>query len=137
MAEAAPIRQLPTNVFDRMTFPDYEFREFPMAIPLVNGIPSTDPAVLKDPYDRSVKPVKAYPVVIVNSQAELDALSAGEVEMVPVAPLAVESANRVETEEDVRDELYVRADQAGIKYDKRWSIERIEKAIAESQKPVL
>jgi hypothetical protein len=79
-------------------------------------------------------------VVIVNSQAELDELKAGTAEVVPVNPEAVESASRVRTEEDERDELIFRAEQLGVKVDKRWSTDRIEKAIAEAEKgeePVL
>lgn len=130
------IKQLPTTVYDKMTFPDYEFIEFPTAIPLVDGVPCFDPEVLKAPYDRSLKPQRAYPVVMVASQAELDALKAGA-EVVAVNPDAVGSASRVKTEEDEREALYVTAEQVGAKIDKRWSVERIETAIAAARNTVL
>lgn len=125
MAQPAPvIKQLPTTVFDRMEFPDYEYQEFPMAVPYVNG------AVQKNPYDARGK---SHPVVMVNSQEEYDALVGGEAKVVPVNPEAAAGPSRVETEDDERAALLVRAGQLGIKVDGRWSIERIEKAISDAE----
>jgi len=128
MAEKPAPKQIASTVFDKMTFPDYEYREFPKAIPVVDGV------IQPTPYNSRNK---AHPVVIVKDQAEWDALKAGSVNLVPVNPDVVQSAERLESEDDVRERLYVEADQAGAKIDKRWSIERIEKAIAEAKKPVL
>lgn len=122
MAEAPAPKQPPNTVFDRMTFPEYEFREFPYAVPVVDGV------VQPTAYDAKHK---AHPVVIVNSQDELDALKGGGAVLVPMAPDALASASRIETEEDVRERLYIQAEQAGARIDKRWSVERIEKAISE------
>ena len=124
MADAPVIKQLPTTVFDKMEFPDYEYREFPMAVPVLAG------AIQRSPYDARGK---SHPVVIVQNQAEYDALAGGDVEVVPVNAAVVESAGRVKTEEDEREALYVKADQVGAKIDKRWSIERIESAIEAAQ----
>lgn len=128
MADAPAPRQIPNTIYDRMAFAEYEFREFPYAVPVVDGV------VQATAYDAKHK---AHPVVVVNSQEELDALKGGEAVLVPVAPNAVESASRIETEDDVRDRLYVQAEQAGARIDKRWSVERIEKAISEARSAVL
>jgi hypothetical protein len=138
MSEAPTIRQLPTTIYDKMVFGNETwrkgregYREFPMAIPLVDGQPCFDPKVLKDPYDRTVKPVVALPVVIVNSEEELDALRGG------AAVVADGSGGtRVEAEEDVKAGLLVRADQLGVKVDKRWGVDRIRAAIAEAEEPI-
>lgn len=131
MAEAPVRKQIPNTMYDQMTFEPVEYREFPMAVPVVDGV------VQKTPYDAKHK---AHPVVIVNSQAELDALKGGDVETIPVNPDALSSPMRMKTEEDEREALYVRADQLGVTYDKRWKTERIQRAIAEandSGEPVL
>lgn len=124
MAEAAPIKQLPTSVYDKMTFPDYEYSEFPIAVPYVNG------RVMPTPYDDKHK---SHPVVIVNSQAELDALKGGEVEIVLANSAVFEGPSRVKTEEDEREELIFRAGQLKLKVDPKWSVDRIEKAIKEAE----
>lgn len=120
MSEAPVRKQIQNTIYDTMEFPAYEFREFPMAVPVVDGV------VQKTPYDAKRK---AHPVVIVHSEEELDALLANEAELVPVNADAVVTAQRLKTEDDERDALYVRAEQLGVKVDKRWSIERIQKAI--------
>ena len=137
MAEAPAPKQIRNTMYDKMSFPEYEHREFPMAVPVVNGVVQLNDKGEFQPYNERRK---AHPVVIVKSQAELEALRGGEVELVPVNPDAADTASRLESEEDVREELYVRADQAGVKFDKRWSIERIERAIADAKaesKPVV
>lgn len=128
MSEAPARRQIANTIYDQMTFPEYEFREFPMAVPVLDGV------VQKSAYDAKRK---AHPVVIVNSEEELEALMEGVAVTVPVNSDALVSASRVKTEEDEREALYVTADQVGAKIDKRWSIERIEKAIAEARSTVL
>lgn len=116
----ADLKIRPSTMFDNMNFPDYEFAEFPMAIPVVDGV------IQPTPYDERHK---AHPVVIVNSQAELEALKGPEVKLVAVNPHDPASTLRVESEDDIRAALYVQADQAGVKIDKRWSVERIEQAL--------
>lgn len=106
--------------YDNFKFKPYEFAEFPMAIPVVNGV------IMDSPYNERGK---AHPVVIVGSQAELDALRGPGVVLVPVNPDAAVSAQRVAGDDDIRTELYRQADQAGITIDKAWSTERIEHAI--------
>lgn len=137
MVEYRERKQVNHTFYDDMVFPEYDFREFPMAVPVVDGEVQLDEKGKFAPYDARRK---AHPVVLVNNQAELDELLAGTAETVPVNPNAVESAERVRTEEDERDELIVRADQLGVKVDKRWSTDRIERAIADAEKgdePVL
>lgn len=122
MSEAPARKQIQNTMYDHMEFPPYEFNEFPMAVPVVDGV------VQKTPYDAKRK---AHPVVIVNSEEELEALMQDQADLVPVNPDAVVTAQRVKTEDDERDELYLRAEQLGVKVDKRWSIERIQKALDE------
>jgi hypothetical protein len=118
--EPITIRQPPNTIYDKMVFPGYEFAEFPMGVPVVGG------KVMPTPYDEKNK---AHPVVIVNSQEELDELlGSGDVTLVERTE-GQAGAMRVETEDDVRDRLYIRAEQTGAKIDKRWSVERIEAAI--------
>lgn len=125
-------KQIRNTMYDMMEFPPYEFREFPQAIPVVGG------KIQPTPYNAKGK---LHPVVIVNSQAELDALQGPEVELVPINPTQVsaESVQRVETEDDVRAALYRQAEQLGVKIDKKWSVARIEdtiKAAAEAKEVV-
>lgn len=135
MAEAPAPKQLPTTVYDKMQFPEYEFREFPMAVPMVDGVPCFDPDVLKKPYDFSnPRKPKPYPIVTVKSQEELNQLRAGEVEVTPPNPHNATETQRVVTEDEEREALYVRAEQLKVKIDKRWSVERIEKAISDAEK---
>lgn len=124
MSEAPKLKQRANTMYDNMEFPAYEHREFPMAIPVVDG------KVQPTPYDDRNK---AHPVVIVHSQEELDVLKGGGADLVPVNPDAATSALRIETEDDVRAQLYVEAEQAGAKIDKRWSVEKIQRAIAEAR----
>lgn len=110
------------TIYDDMAFPEYEYREFPMAVPVVDGV------VQDSPYDEHRK---AHPVVMVNSQAELDALLEESATLIPQDYEG--SVSRVETEDDKRAALLIRADQLGVKVDKRWSLERIEKTINEAE----
>lgn len=121
MAEIAR-KQRNVTLYDDMAFPDYEYREFPMAVPYVNG------RVMESPYDENNK---AHPVVMVNSQDELDELSGGKAEVVPQN--YEKTVSKVKTDDDEKDELLVKADQLGVKVDKRWSVDRIEKAIKDHQ----
>lgn len=121
------IKQPRNTIYDKMEFPDYEHREFPQAIPFVDG------QVMPTPYDARNK---AHPVVIVYSQEELDALQGPKVTLVPVSE-GSETALRVENEDDIRRVLYVQAEQAGVQIDKRWSVERIEKALQAAKSEVV
>jgi hypothetical protein len=116
-------KQQRNTAFDQMEFPEYEFHEFPAAVPVVNG------KVMPTPYDENNK---AHPVVIVNSQDELDALRGPEVVLVPVS--GDSNTLRVENEDDIRAVLYVQAEQAGVQIDKRWSVARIEATLQEAAK---
>ena len=106
--------------YDSMIFPDYEYSEFPMAIPVVKG------KIMPTPYDENHKP---HPVVIVQDQAELDALRGPEAVLVPIDGNSRSTALRVEGEDDIRKALYLQAEQCGAKIDKRWAVEKIEDAI--------
>jgi len=117
MSESKDLKVVNKTMYDTFNFPDHEHREFPMAIPVVNG------KIMPTPYDEHHKP---HPVVIVESQAELDALRGPEVALVEVAG---GTSLRVETEDDVREVLYVQASQVGAVIDKRWSVARIEDTI--------
>lgn len=132
MSQPRDRKQTNHTFYDSMVFPDYTFAEFPAAVPYVNGKVPLDAKGKPNPYDDNHK---AHPVVIVNNQAELDELLSGDAETVPVNPNAVESAERVRTEEDEREALFTRAEQLGVKVDKRWSTERIQKAIDDAEKP--
>lgn len=114
--------EIPQKTFyDNFRFKAYEFAEFPMAVPV------NDAGVLQPtPYD---KKNKLHPVVIVQSQEELDALKGPEISLVEVSPGVQGGPMRLETEDDVRAALYVQAEQVGAKIDKRWSVEKIEGAI--------
>lgn len=101
------------------------FREFPMVIPLVDGKPCFDEEVRKKPYDYSVKPPKALPVVEVHSEEELEALMAGA----EVVEGASGQAATVATDDSVRQALYAECEVVGVRFDKRWSIERIKSAL--------
>jgi hypothetical protein len=126
MAQEQPItiKQPQNTIYDKMEFPGYEFREFPAAVPVVGG------KVMPTPYDERGK---SHPVVIVESQAELDALQGPEVTLVPVTE-GSGHAMRVENEDDIRKVLYVQAEQAGVTIDKRWSVARIEDALQNAAK---
>lgn len=126
MAVEKQIRQKPNTMYDNMVFPDYEFHEWPQAVP-VNEAGELQATPYQPPM-RSGK-VEAWPVVIVHSQAELDALRGPEVTLVPVNPDAPGGALRVESEEDIRAVLYTQAEQAGVKIDKKWSVARIEETL--------
>lgn len=113
---------MPVNantMYDNMEFAPYEYREFPKAVPVLDGV------VQDTPYDAKHK---AHPVVIVHSQAELDALKGPEVTLVALdeADPSPSAPTRVQTEDDIRKVLYVQAEQASVKIDKKWSVERIE-----------
>jgi hypothetical protein len=116
-------KQIANTMFDQMEFPPYEFREFPQAIPVVDG------KVMPTPYDERNK---AHPVVVVESQAELDALQGPQVKLVPVSDAAPEGAQRVESEDDIRAVLYTQAEQARVQIDKRWSVQRIESTLQDA-----
>lgn len=118
-------KQIPNTVYDHMEFPAYEFEEWPQAVP-VNDAGELQPTPYQPPL-KSGK-VEAWPVVIVHSQAELDALRGPEVTLVPVSE-AGGNALRVEGEDDIRKALYIQAEQAGVKIDKKWSVARIEDAL--------
>lgn len=124
MSEAPTIKQRRNTMYDNMEFPPYQYREFPQAVPVVGG------KVQPTPYDSRGK---AHPVVIVNSQDELDALMEDGADLTPVNPQDPKGAQRVVTEEDEREALFVRADQLGVKVDKRWSTERIQRAISDAE----
>lgn len=117
MSESKDLKHVNHTMYDKMNFPDHEHREFPMAVPVVNG------KIMPTPYDDKHKP---HPIVEVQSQEELDALRGPEVALVEVRG---GSASRVETEDDVREVLYVQAAQVGAVIDKRWSVARIESTI--------
>lgn len=114
------IKQPRNTMYDNMVFPEYEFREFPQAIPVVGG------KIMPTPYDERHKP---YPVVIVDSQEELDALSGPEVTLVPISEDVRNSAMRVESDTDIKAALILQGEQIGAKIDKRWTAERMEEAI--------
>ncbi len=128
MAEVAVRKQLRNTAFDQMVFPDYEYREFPMLV--YPG--SKDGGKTPDPDPK--RPGKyVQEGVQVESQAELDELSGPEVTLVPINADAPESGMRLENEDDLRKALYIQADQAGVAYDKRWSVKRIEDALRASK----
>ncbi len=119
-------KQLNHTMYDHMVFPEYEYAEFPMAVPVVDGV------VQDTPYDENHK---HHEVVIVGSQAELDALKGPGVVLVPINPDAVTSAQRVESEDDIREALYEQAKQLGVNIDKRWSVPRIEDTLKAASAP--
>jgi hypothetical protein len=100
------------GMYDTFTFADYEFREFPMAVSMdEEGLPT------KEPYGPKGKRREQ---IIVKSAAELKALVEGD---------AVIEDGKIRTEEDEKADLLTAAAQAGAKVDRRWSPERIRKAI--------
>lgn len=115
-------KQIPNTAFDNMEFPPYEFREFPQAIPVVDG------QVMPTPYDGRNK---AHPVVIVESQEELDALMGPKVTLVPVSEAAPDGPKRLESEDDIKAALTQQAKHLGISLDQRWGPARMESFIQE------
>lgn len=124
MSQAPTIKQRRSTMYDNMEFEPVEYREFPMAIPVVGGV------VQPTPYDARGK---SHPVVIVHSQAELDELKGGDAKLVAVNPDALDSPKRLVTEDDERAQLYIDAEQAGATIDRRWSTAKIQRAIAEAR----
>ncbi len=124
MSEIKPIKQIPNTMYDKMDFPPHEHREFPMAIPFVDG------KIMPTPYNARNK---AHPVVVVNNQEELDELQGPQVRTVALDPAG--AASRLENEDDIRALLYTQADQKGVKIDKRWSVEKIEGEISKASAP--
>lgn len=104
-----------SSFYDNMEFPDYEFRQFPLAVAL-----DEDGKPTKDPYVPGSKPKKLREVVTVANEAELEALLGGEVEVVD---------GKIRTEEDEKADLITEAAQVGAQVDKKWSPERMRKAI--------
>lgn len=115
--DAEPVQN---TMYTMMKFKPYQFEEWPQAIPVLNGV------VQPTPYKDNGK---AHEVVIVHSQEELDALQGPGVKLVEINPDVVHSAKRVETDDDVRKELYRQAEQSGAQIDKSWPTGRIEDAI--------
>jgi len=103
------------TVFDQIEFPPYEFREFPMAVPIYAETGEVAPT----PYNERGK---SHPVVLVQNQAELDALMGPGVTLVPVG----DGSSRLQTEADIRAELYEQAETRGVFIDKNWPVERIQ-----------
>lgn len=97
-------------------WPDYEYNEYPrMAYP---GAP--DP---KKPYDAKGKPLKG---VLVENDDEYNRVMAKDAELLPTISPGVQ---RVQTQEDEREALIVRATQLGVQFDKRWGLARLQDAI--------
>ena len=112
------------TVFDAIEFPPYEFHEFPMTVPV-----NDDGSVADSPYDERHK---LKPVVIVQNQAELDALKGPDVVLIAVG----DGSSRVQSEADIRAVLYEQAETRGVRIDKAWSVERIEKALQQPDEVV-
>lgn len=128
---AASNKLMPTDIFvrqktqyDTLDFGDYAFAEFPMAVPVIGD------EIQPTPYDGRGK---LHEVVIVNSQAELDALKGPGVALVEVDPTIPNSPKRVATDEDLREALFTQAEQSGAQIDKSWPTGRIEKAIQDHE----
>lgn len=114
------IKQRQNTMYDQMEFPPYEYNEFPMAVPVVDGV------VQPTPYDARRRP---HPVVIVDNQDQLDELRGPAVVLVKVNEAAPDSPQRIESEADIREVLYRQAEQAGVTIDKRWTVARIESTL--------
>lgn len=105
------------GMYDNFIFPDYEYREWPMAISLdEEGRPT------KDPFVPNTKPKRLREVVIVQNEDELTALLEGSAEV---------QGSRIRTEADEKADLLTRAAQMGVKVDKSWSADRIRKTLDE------
>ena len=107
---------MPT-MYDTMIFPDYEYREFPLAVAL-----DEDGRPTKDPFIPNTKPKRLREVVIVQNEDELTALLEGSAEV---------QGSRIRTEADEKADLLTRAAQMGVKVDKSWSADRIRKTLDE------
>ena len=111
------------TVYDQFDFPEYEYSEFPRAIP-VNEAGEVQPT----PYKPNGK---TWGVVHVQDQAEFDALMGGA-KLIEVNPTAIESSpKRVETEQDIKDRLLALAKRSAGRARgwRRWSPERMQKAL--------
>jgi hypothetical protein len=108
-----------------MEFPDYEYREYPMMV--YPGAPDQ-----KKPYDpKTGKPLKG---VLVENDEEYARVMAKDAELVPTISPGVQ---RVQTAEDEKEALLVRAAQLGVQVDKRWGIAKIQDAIDNHEREVL
>lgn len=100
----------------------WEFREYPLMV-----YPGA-----KDqsrPYDERGKPL---PGVIVHSAEEAKRALGGEVSTVSTSSKGV---SRIETDDDSRERVIAEARELGIKFDKSWSVARIQDAIDSAKSP--
>lgn len=121
--------------FDAMTFPEYEFRDYPKAIAVARKLPRnlTDPAELEDG-DRHFN---------VSTGELLAVVEAGVWVSIPRCVVVADEAEErrllnltpkpklvaVTTEEDERASVLRLAEQVGAEIDKRWTTERIRAAV--------
>jgi hypothetical protein len=125
MSEPIVRKNQRNTIYDNMEFPSVGYREFPKAIPVLNG------KAQSSPYNEKGKP---HPVVIVYNEFEEQELFGGNAKLVDVnADQVKDGAQRVVTEEDERAEIYVRLQQLGVQFDKRYSIQRLKKMLDEAE----
>lgn len=103
--------------YEATEWPEYEFREFPMVY-----YPTASDQM--KPYDSKGKRLDG---VTVQNQEELDRLLSNTAELQRTSSPGLK---RVQTVEDAHAEAVVEAGQLGVKIDRRWGLERIQKEIA-------
>lgn len=111
-------------LYEFTDWPEYEFREYPMMV--YPG--SEDNGKTPDRDDRG-RPVQKG--VIVNSDEELRAVLSADAKTIPIGP-EKNAPERVETPDDAKAAILEEAKKLGVEVDARWSIARIEQAIADS-----
>lgn len=111
-------------LYEFTDWPEYEFREYPM----MTYPGSADNGKSPDRDERG-RPVQKG--VIVNSDEELHAVLSAEVKTIPIGP-EKNAPERVETADDAKTALLAEAKKLNVEVDAKWSIARIEQAIADS-----
>lgn len=115
-------------LYENADWDDYEFREFPMMIypgaknPRVPEYWSAEDDI---PRGKRAGELKFVGVTVENDE-ELDRVLGG------AKTLTQGNVTRVETEEDERLGLIVKAGQMGVQVDKRWGVSRLKAAIDEA-----
>lgn len=101
-------------------WPEWEFVEFPMMVYPHPG----NPDIRKPVYNPDRPGQLLSQGVTVNSEEELLAILDG------AKTIKDGDVVRIETDDDKRARLILQAEQTGVQVDKRWSLDKLEAALA-------
>jgi hypothetical protein len=123
--------------YENMEWPDWEFQEYPMMY--YPGAPNQKKPYIHAP--GSVDHGKPLKGVIVNNDEELKSLieadrraAAGEESGIELTATSAKGVSRVRTEADVKAELIEHCEAAGVTFDRRWGIAKLQEAIDEHER---